>query len=67
MNSEDGSYLIAGFVERAERAIEKKGHVPRIGGLFREIQNELRARNKQLPTYIWNGNTDHIELFRRRL
>ena len=56
LNTGSGSYLISGFVERAEKALADKGYVPRIGALFKGIQEELRSRNKQLPSYIWFTN-----------
>jgi len=65
LNVESGSYLIAGFVDRAEKQLKAKGCVPRIGALFKEIQDELRERNKQLPIYIWNGNTENITFYPR--
>jgi len=65
LNTGSGSYLISGFVNRAEKALKSIGYVPRIGGLFKEIQDELRKRNKQLPLYIWNSDTEHIELHPR--
>merc|ERR1712013_782579 len=65
LNIGSGSYLISGFVKRAESALKAKGYVPRIGLLFKDIQDELRKRKKQLPIYIWNGNTDNITLYPR--
>merc|ERR1719486_657357 len=63
LNTGSGSYLISGFVDKAEKELASKGYVPRIGGLFKQIQDELRSRNKQLPLYIWNNNTENIQLF----
>ena len=65
LNTGSGSYLISGFVERAEKELAAKGYVPRIGAMFKEIQDELRLRNKQLPSYIWNNNTENIQLYKR--
>merc|ERR1712013_508148 len=65
LNVKSGSYLISGFVDKAERELKAKGYVPRIGALFGEIQEELRKRKKQLPIYIWNNFTDNIQLYKR--
>jgi len=65
LNTGIGSYLIAGFVDRAEKQLKALGCVPRIGALFKEIQEELRKLKKQLPIYIWNGNTENITIYPR--
>ena len=64
-NTVSGSYLISGFVEKAEKELTSRGYVPHIGGLFKEVQDELMSRKKQLPYYIWNSNTENIQLFKR--
>merc|ERR1712013_629561 len=66
LNRESGSYLIAGFVSRAEKAFAEKGFVPRIGPIFKDIQLELgKVLKKQQPSYIWNNDTSNVQLHKR--
>ena len=66
LNTVKGSYVITGFVQRAEQALSAKGYVPRIGPIFKQIQQELgKSLKKQQPSYVWNNNTENVQLFKR--
>merc|ERR1712013_479213 len=66
LNFESGSYLITGFVSRAEKAFAEKGFVPRIGPIFKDVQRELgQTLKKQQPSYVWNNDTPNVQLHKR--
>jgi len=67
LNTGSGSYLITGFVQRAEKALSAKGYVPRIGPIFKDIQRELgRERKKQQPSYNWYNDTENVQFLKRK-
>jgi len=68
LNVMKGSYVITGFVDRAEASLSAKGYVSRIGPMFKEMQFELGQRlKKQQPTFNWANNTENIQFFKREV
>ena len=83
MQTKDGSYVVAGFYQRAVALLAEKGEVAMIGKIFQEIQDEL-GDWKQLPVYVpvwlclnndtafafsftWNNDTANVTFKRRPL
>merc|ERR1711971_512952 len=65
MNADVGSYVIHGFWKRATALLKEKGEVPRLGKIFKEIQEDLGAY-KQFPDFRWNNDTANVVLKRRK-